>query len=116
MFKEEVKDNKVNKVEHINKLMSRYADNKLIDKEIHSNKNVAIDKTNYNRGKNNSQRGEIWYVNFGCKKGSVQSGIRPCIIGSNPINNQYSTIRNVYPVSSKINKSKKVLVHVEIEG
>jgi mRNA interferase MazF len=59
------------------------------------------------------QRREIWMVNFGQRKGSLQSGIRPCIISSNPVNNQFASIRNVFPITSKINK--KLPVHVELD-
>jgi mRNA-degrading endonuclease toxin of MazEF toxin-antitoxin module len=103
---EENKNSSITKIE--NKINNKEIC-KVEDKSIHSNNNI-LDKNVVMR---KPQRREIWMVNFGQRKGSIQSGIRPCIIGSNPINNKYANIRNVYPVTSKTNK--KLLVHVELD-
>lgn len=69
-------------------------------------------------GQNNScinhktvfHRGDLVLVNLGQHKGlSVQSGIRPCVILSNNMSNQYSTILNVFPMTTQI---KECPVHV----
>jgi mRNA-degrading endonuclease toxin of MazEF toxin-antitoxin module len=106
MIVEENKNSNITKIE--NKINNKEIC-KVEDKSIHSNNNI-LDKNVVMR---KPQRREIWMVNFGQRKGSIQSGIRPCIIGSNPINNKYANIRNVYPVTSKTNK--KLLVHVELD-
>lgn len=91
--------------------------NETQDKIVHNNniinKDVVMRISIKNEQVNKPQRREIWMVNFGQRKGSLQSGIRPCIISSNFVNNQFASIRNVFPITSKINK--KLPVHVELD-
>lgn len=47
------------------------------------------------------KRGEIIYCDLGMRMGSVQSGIRPCIVVSNNIGNIYSTVYTVVPLTSQ---------------
>lgn len=59
-------------------------------------------------------RGDIVYIDLGQhSKSSVQSGMRPCVVLSNNKNNQYSSILNVCPFTSKLDK-KYIPVHVLI--
>lgn len=60
----------------------------------------------------NIKRGEIYLVNLGSQSGSIQSGIRPVIVISNPQNNRYSPTINVLPVTSR--KKNNIPVHVDI--
>lgn len=57
--------------------------------------------------------GEIWMCNLIAKDGSLQSGYRPVFILSNDKNNTYSTMLNIIPITSKMNK-RKLPVHVEL--
>lgn len=57
--------------------------------------------------------GEIWKCNLGHNDGSVQSGYRPVFIVSNNKNNQHSSVVNVFPLTTKMNK-RKLPVHVEL--
>lgn len=58
--------------------------------------------------------GEIYNVDFGKNKDSVQSGIRPAIIVSNNIGNANSPNVIVIPLTSKI-KKENMPTHVVIE-
>lgn len=62
---------------------------------------------------NKYKRGDIILVNLDkSSKGSVQFGVRPCVIISNYItNSERSRILNVIPVSSK---NKNIPVHIKI--
>ena len=46
-------------------------------------------------------RGEIWFVELGDNKGSVQSNKRPALIISNEMSNLHSDILMVIPITSK---------------
>lgn len=60
----------------------------------------------------NIRRGEIYLVDLGVQKGSIQSGKRPVVVISNNMNNQYSPTINVLPITSK-NKNN-IPVHVNV--
>lgn len=93
-------------------------DNKLIknnDKLINERSKNIYNIEEHQRIIKESQRKELWYVDFGQRKGSLQNGIRPALIDSNDINNKYSNIRNVYPLTSQMTKAN-IPVHIEIEG
>lgn len=60
------------------------------------------------------KHGEIWMCRMPSKDGSVQSGYRPVFIISNDINNAYSPIVNVVPLTSRA--KKHLPVHVELEN
>lgn len=60
-------------------------------------------------------RGEIYWVDFGDGKGSIQGNVRPAVITSNDKNNKFSPTVNVAPITSSINK-KNIPSHVQIEG
>lgn len=58
------------------------------------------------------KRGEVYLANLEDRMGSIQSGVRPIVVISNPQNNKFSPTINVLPVTSraKIN----IPVHVNI--
>lgn len=58
-------------------------------------------------------RGEIWLVNLGEGKGSIQSKIRPCILISNNMANVHSPVVHICPISSVTTKSK-LPTHISI--
>ena len=59
------------------------------------------------------KRGSVVLVNLGDKDGSIQYGIRPCVVISNNLNNKYSTVLTVVPLSTS--KFKKDLpTHIAI--
>lgn len=58
---------------------------------------------------------EIWNVDLGKTKGSVQGGVRPAVIVQNGLGNKYCTTVNVLPMTSS--KTKKSLpIHVQIKA
>lgn len=57
--------------------------------------------------------GEIWMAQLPKKEGSIQGGYRPVLIISNDKNNKHSTVVNVVPMTTKMNK-RKLPCHVEI--
>lgn len=60
-------------------------------------------------------RGDIWWANLGkpeCKT-NIQKGIRPVIIVSNKMCNNYSPVITIIPVTSNRNKNK-IPTHVKI--
>lgn len=57
-------------------------------------------------------RGEIWLVNLGEQKGSLQGGIRPAIIVSNNSANKYSSVIHVMPATSQ--PKKYIPTHVGV--
>ena len=62
------------------------------------------------------KRMEIYMVNLGLKMGSVQGGIKPCVVISNDVGNEYSTILKVIPLTSKkFDRDKPMPTHVVIE-
>jgi len=56
---------------------------------------------------------EIWMADLGEKSGSVQSGRRPVLIVSNDKNNVYSSVVNIMPMTTKMNK-RNLPCHVEL--
>jgi len=105
MDKEEIKDSKSIEAKEI-----VYSNN--------INKKITIDKTNYNNKEEKKQvkKGQLWYVDFGQRRGSLQSGVRPALVDSNDINNRFSNIINVYPLTSNMAKASNIPVHVTVEG
>ena len=56
---------------------------------------------------------EIWMADLGERSGSLQSGRRPVLVVSNDKNNRYSSVLNVIPMTTKMNK-RNLPCHVEI--
>lgn len=58
------------------------------------------------------KRGEIWLINLGTietRRGSIQYGVRPCLVISNNRNNLHSGNLTIIPISSASTKIKKML-------
>ncbi len=63
------------------------------------------------------KRGSVILVNLGDKDGSIQYGIRPCVVISNNLNNKYSTVLTVVPLStSKFKKSLPTHISVTTDN
>lgn len=65
------------------------------------------------------ERGDVLYVDFGKRiDGSVQAGIRPCVVVSNNISSNYSTTLCVCPFTTKIKYNPvHVVIHTdEVQG
>ena len=58
------------------------------------------------------RRGDIYEAELGNQIGSIQSGTRPVLIISNNMNNKYSPVVNVLPITSKTKNN--IPVHVDI--
>ena len=56
-------------------------------------------------------RGDIWWIDLGTNVGSVFNGIRPCVVLSNQVNNNHSTVFNVVPCSTK---TSNISYHIPI--
>lgn len=76
--------------------------------------NELLQVFNYNNRLDIIVRGEIYWVDFGDGKGSVQGGIRPIVAISNDRGNKSSTTINVAPITSR--SKAKIPSHVEIKG
>ncbi|PYE51571.1 type II toxin-antitoxin system PemK/MazF family toxin [Paenibacillus barcinonensis] len=61
------------------------------------------------------KRLDMWNVNLGRNKGSVQSGERPCVVLGNDMGNKYSPVVIVAPVTSRVKKPMPTHVKVEKE-
>lgn len=61
------------------------------------------------------KRLDMWNVDFGLSKGSVQGGQRPCVVLGNDIGNKYSPVVLVAPVTSKVKKPMPTHVKVSKE-
>ena len=59
-------------------------------------------------------RSEIWLVNLGDNKGSVQGGIRPVIVISNNVCNTHSPVIHIVPITSRT--KNKLPTHVTIDA
>lgn len=56
---------------------------------------------------------DIWMASLPSNNGSIQNGHRPVLIISNNKNNKYSTVVNVIPMTTKMNK-RHLPCHVSI--
>lgn len=65
---------------------------------------------------NQIRRGDIFEVDLGEYRGSIQGGYRPCVVVQNDIGNKYSPVTIVYPLTTKVNSKKKIPTHVIIES
>lgn len=52
------------------------------------------------------KRGEIWLIDLNPTKGSEQKGIRPCLIISNDVTNEYAPTVSVLPLTSNLSGRK----------
>lgn len=58
------------------------------------------------------KRGDIIMCDLGKREGSVQSGIRPCVVVSNNYGNKYSSVYIVVPLTTK--HKTEIPTHVEV--
>ena len=74
-------------------------------------------RVNKNKLHNNLdlKRGMIVFADLGGNKGSIQSGKRPVLICSNDMNNKYSSVLTVIPLTSKMSK-RPLPTHVELNS
>lgn len=61
----------------------------------------------------NVKRGEIYYFDL-IGRGSVQGGRRPCVVLSNDINNKFSSVLQVCPLTTQTKNN--LPVHLDIKG
>jgi mRNA interferase MazF len=61
------------------------------------------------------KKGDIFWIEFLEKRGSIQHGVRPAIISSNDLNNTFSPTINVIPLTSQDKKCLPVHVDIGIE-
>ena len=73
-----------------------------------------MENVNVNVNVKELDRGVIAMVDLGESKGSVQGGLRPCVIVSNSASCKYSPVVICVPLSSNINK-KKLPTHAIIK-
>lgn len=55
-------------------------------------------------------------ADLGNKGGSIQGGIRPVVIISNPLNNKFAPTVNVLPITSKTKNNIPVHVNIGVES
>ena len=79
--------------------------------------NVRVNKTSERKTCDEMQlkRGMIAFADLGGNKGSIQSGKRPVLICSNDMNNKYSSVLSVIPLTSKMSK-RPLPTHVELNS
>ena len=64
------------------------------------------------------KRGDIFFADLGCyseQKGSIQCGVRPCIICGNNLQNKYSEVILISPITSSKTK-KSIPTHLKIRA
>lgn len=64
------------------------------------------------------KKGDIFYADLGCyseQKGSIQCGVRPCIICGNNFQNRYSEVILISPITSST-KKKNIPTHLKIRA
>lgn len=59
--------------------------------------------------------GEVWLCDLGFGIGSEQTGCRPVIVCSNDVGNRHSSISQIVPISSSINK-RRLPTHVYLDA
>ena len=57
-------------------------------------------------------RGNVYIVDLGNNNGSVQSGIRPCVVIGNNMNNIHSTTTQIIPLTTS--DKQKLPIHVNL--
>jgi mRNA interferase MazF len=107
----EIEMNKEDKEHRVKKLCGYY---------VHSNINSEVamsNQINYNKNNGGQQievkQYEIWQVNLGEGRNSIQGGIRPFLITSNMLSTKYSPNVSGCSITSRLQKAK-LPVHVEL--
>lgn len=60
-------------------------------------------------------RGDIIYVDFGSREGSIQGSLRPAVVMSNDMNNHFCPTLNVVPLSTRF-KGMHLPCHCVVES
>ncbi|MBQ6935624.1 MAG: type II toxin-antitoxin system PemK/MazF family toxin [Clostridia bacterium] len=64
------------------------------------------------------KRGDIYYVDLGSERqrqGSIQYGIRPCVVCGNNLQNRFSEVIMISPITSS-RKKKSIPTHLELKA
>ena len=64
------------------------------------------------------KRGDIFYVDLGSERhrqGSIQYGIRPCVVCGNNLQNRFSEVIMISPITSS-QKKKSIPTHLELKA
>lgn len=62
------------------------------------------------------RRGDIYYVDLGSERhGRIQHGIRPCVVCGNNLQNRFSEVIMISPITSSKNK-KPIPTHLELKA
>jgi len=64
------------------------------------------------------KRGDIYFVDLGSeqqRQGSIQYGIRPCVVCGNNLQNKYSDVIMISPITSS-RKKKPIPTHLELKA
>ena len=64
------------------------------------------------------KRGDIYFVDLGSeqqRQGSIQYGIRPCVVCGNNLQNKYSDVIMISPITSS-KKKKPIPTHLELKA
>ena len=64
------------------------------------------------------KRGDIYYVDLGSERqrqGSIQYGIRPCVVCGNNLQNRFSEVIMISPITSS-QKKKSIPTHLELKA
>lgn len=60
-------------------------------------------------------RGEVYYIDLSQTVGSEQSGLRPCLVISNDVNNKHSPCVTVIPFTSSTTKAN-IPTHISVSA
>ena len=60
-------------------------------------------------------RGEVYYIDLTPTVGSEQSGLRPCLVISNDMNNKHSPCITIIPFTSSVTKAN-IPTHITISA
>ena len=60
------------------------------------------------------KRGQLYWVDLGEQKGSIQAGQRPVLILQNDVGNKHSPTVTICPISSQIQKMR-LPTHVQLD-
>ena len=62
------------------------------------------------------RRGDIYYVDLGSERnGSIQHGVRPCVVCGNNLQNRFSEVIMISPITSS-RKKKPIPTHLELKA
>ena len=62
----------------------------------------------------NPRRLDIYWIDLGKGNGSIQGGLRPCVVTTNDMANKFSPVIQVAPITSSMTK-RKLPTHVNVK-